>query len=48
MGTEDLTLYNPVVNVYTTKCDIQELHIPPLCFMWILEQTTIISLYSVK
>ena len=36
MGTEGLTLYSPVVTVYTTKCNIQELYIVPIQYISVL------------
>jgi len=36
MGSEGLILYKPVVNVYTTKCDIQQLYIPPIQYISVL------------
>ena len=47
-----LTLYSPVVTIYTTTLAFNNSTFCPqsifMCFVWISEQTTIISLYSIN
>jgi hypothetical protein len=48
-----LTINEPSVTVYTTNLNIQQFYVLPthtlyLCFVWISEQTAIISLYSIN
>jgi hypothetical protein len=46
-----LTLYSPVVTVCTAGFNIHKFYVLPtlcLCFVWISEQTAIISLYSIN
>ena len=48
----DLTLCTPVVTICTTRFNIQQSYVLPtqlyLCFVWISEQTAIISLYNIN
>ena len=48
----DLTLYSPVVSICTTSLTFNNSKFCPhtafLCFVWISEQTTIISLYNIN
>jgi hypothetical protein len=47
----DLTLYIQVVTICTTRFNIQQFYVLPtqcICFVWIWEQTEIISLYSIN
>jgi len=48
-----LTLCTPVVTIYTARFNTHEVHVLPtqtvfICFVWISEQTAIISLYSIN
>jgi len=48
-----LTLEGPVVTTCTTRCNVQQSYVPHthsvfMCFVWISEQTAIISLYSIN
>jgi hypothetical protein len=47
-----LTFYNPVVTVRTNRFNIQKFRVCPhsvfVCFVWISEQTAIISLYNIN
>jgi len=48
----DLTLYSPVVNICTTSLTFNNSTFCPrsvlMCFVWIWEQTAIISLYNIN
>jgi len=45
-------MYRTAVTIRTTKFNIQQFHVLPtqlyLCFVWISEQTAIISLYNIN
>ena len=46
-----LTVWGPVVNICTARFSIQQFYVLPtqfMCFVWIWEQTAIISLYSIN
>ena len=51
-GIKRLAVWRPVVALYTTRFNIQQLYVLPtqyICvFVWISEQTALISLYSIN